>query len=348
MRPLPAAARVPPVYGAAPNLQILGVSIPFFSEPSSDPSSKGRAGEKASSGSVYPLIETRQVGRHTWHQVSTPKGPLWVVGESDGAVYASPTDKPVQILPFQETTGNGWPAFQSRAAAGAGLETVQVPGVRSPLYVAKGTGPAFAEMVRWWDQNIEPVRLLSSYGYRGMASDSSKLSLHSSGTAIDINGCRPSELKDPVAAQAESRDKWIKGQLPKDCTRPYRVQTITDENLRSRIRAKAAELGLKWGGDWGGTSIDEMHFEVQMDPVGFRAFWDKRLAAGPAPVIAPVTTFEKVSDAARSLLPGNEQPKPQLAREMEEYAKFFIPLGVAAAVGALFLLRSSSSQSSYR
>ena len=57
MRPLPAAARVPPVYGAAPNLQILGVSIPFFSEPST----KRGFGEKASSGSVYPLIETRQV-----------------------------------------------------------------------------------------------------------------------------------------------------------------------------------------------------------------------------------------------------------------------------------------------
>lgn len=347
MRPLPAAARVRPVYGAAPNLQILGVSIPFFSEPST----KRGFGEKASSGSVYPLIETRQVEGDTWHQVSTPKGPLWVVGESDGLVYASPTDKPAQILAFQETTSNGWPTFRSYKEAREAMEVVSVPLQRGnrQIYVARGTGPAFAEMARWWDQNVEPVRSLGSHSYRARASDPNKISLHSSGTAIDINGCNPSEIRDnPVAAQAENRAKWIKGELGEACTRPYRVQTITDENLRSRIRAKAAELGLKWGGDWGGPSIDEMHFEVQMDPVGFRAFWDKRLAAGPAPVIAPVTTFEKVSDAARSLLPGNEQPKPQLAREMEEYAKFFIPLGVAAAVGALFLLRSSSSQSSYR
>lgn len=345
MRPLPAAARVLPVYGAAQNVQILGVSIPFFSVPST----KARAGDKASSGSVYPLIETRQVEGDTWYQVSTPKGPLWIVGESDGAVYASLTDKPAQILAFQETTSNGWPAFKSREDAREAMGAVSVPLKmgNKQIYVAKGTGSAFAEMIRWWDQNVEPVRALGSYNYRGRASDASKLSLHSSGTAVDINGCNPSEIKDPVAAQAENRAKWIRGELGASCTRPYRVQTITDEGLRSRIRAKAAELGLKWGGDWGGTSIDEMHFEVQMDPAAFRAFWDRRLAAGPAPVIAPVTTFEKVSDAARSLLPGNEQPKPQLAREMEEYAKFFIPLGIAVAVGAVFLARSSSS-SRYR
>jgi hypothetical protein len=333
MRPLPAAARVSPAYGAAQNVQILGVSIPFFSVPSTK-DSKARAGDKASSGSVYPLIETRQVEGDTWYQVSTPKGPLWIVGESDGAVYASLTDKPAQVLAFQETTSNGWPAFKSREDAREAMGAVSVPLKmgNKQIYVAKGTGSAFAEMIRWWDQNVEPVRLLSSYNYRGMASDRSKLSLHSSGTAIDINGCW----------------RGADGRLVDGCSLPYGERTITDEGLRSRIRAKAEELGLKWGGDWGGTSIDEMHFEVKMDPVGFRAFWDKRLAAGPAPVIAPVTTFEKVSDAARSLLPGNEQPKPQLAREVEEYAKFFIPLGIAVAVGAVFLLRSPSSQSSYR
>ena len=335
MRPLPAAARVSPSrLGSSPTVEILYSAIPFFGEPDV----KTKKPLRANPGSVFQLLESLQAGPDLWYRVSSPKGPLWLVGRSGEYVYAEESSKLPQIKD-QEMTGNGWTAFRkeaSREAAARGdLETVSVPLIRGnqQIFVARGTGPAFAELLQWWDQNVQPVNTVGSYNYRRMASDSSKLSLHSSGTAIDINGCW--------------RDAG--GRLSDGCTLPYREKTIQDEGLRARIREKAAELGLKWGGDWSSKNIDEMHFEVTSDPVAFRAFWAKR--SSTPPVMAPVPEAAKTIDALTSLLPGQQRgalPPTQRAREMEEYAKFFIPLGAAVAVGALFLLRSSASSSSTR
>jgi len=315
LRPLPASSAVS-VLGATPNVMIQSSRIPFFKNPVAD--SANRLSEYANPGSVYTVLESLVSGEDLWHRVSTSGGPRWLVGRSGGLVYALPSGAP----PVEtRTTANGWPAFRSRSEAADAIETVRVPGVNTPLYVARGTGPAFAEMVRWWDLNVEPVQLLGSYVYRPMASNPNNLSLHSSGTAIDINGC----WRQPG------------GGLERGCTLPYRERTIRDESLRSRIRSKAEELGLRWGGDWSGDNIDEMHFEIKMNPSEFRDFWAKKNDSGSVPVIAPVTSVERISDAARSMVPGGVEPKTPLARQVEEYAKFWVPAAAVTAVLGLGL-----------
>jgi len=90
------------------------------------------------------------------------------------------------------------------------------------------------EFMRWWNVTIEPLVVPGCWGHafrdiRG----GGQLSNHASGTAGDVNAPRhPLGAEDTVPA-----DK------------------------RAAISAKAAALGLRWGGDYRGRK-DEMHVEV--------------------------------------------------------------------------------------
>lgn len=96
------------------------------------------------------------------------------------------------------------------------------------------------------------------YNYRPIRGQSSGFSNHASGTAIDLNAPKfPMGARRMTAAQ------------------------------RAECRAIAAEAGcVRWGGDWTGSNVDEMHFEIQGGPAAVSAA-AHRLRRTPAPTPTP-------------------------------------------------------------
>ena len=136
---------------------------------------------------------------------------------------------------------NGWPASPDPSAIGITAVKVPVKNGTATVEVARAVAPIFEHLVKWFDDNIEPVKpgLTFGYNYRPIRGyeDRGVLSNHSSGTAIDIN----------------STDHWL-----------GEVGTFTPEKA-AMLSAKAKALGLRWGGDYTGRK-DEMHFEVDFSP----------------------------------------------------------------------------------
>lgn len=131
------------------------------------------------------------------------------------------------------TSQNGYPASPDRDKIG--VRTFQVPGrpdVEVPLRA--DIAPLILEFMRWWNVTVEPLVVPGCWGYAFREiSGSNALSNHASGTAGDINA-----PKHPIGQV---------GTVPAD--------------KRAAISAKAAALGLRWGGDYNGRK-DEMHVEV--------------------------------------------------------------------------------------
>lgn len=128
---------------------------------------------------------------------------------------------------------NGYPASSDRNAIG--IKTFVVPGYPNvKLPVRADVAPLFLEMAHWWFVNIEQPVIPGCWGYayRTVRAGAS-LSNHASGTAIDLNA-----PFHPLG----------------------RVGTVP-ANKRAAISQKAANLGLRWGGDYTGRK-DEMHFEL--------------------------------------------------------------------------------------
>lgn len=131
---------------------------------------------------------------------------------------------------------NGWPASASPSAID--IITVTLPNGKT-FKAARRAADALQEIAEWWAKNIEPIETIYGYNYREIRGyeGSGTISNHGSGTAIDINA-----TKHPLGAE---------GTVP--------------ASKRALITAKAASLGLKWGGDYRNRK-DEMHFEVILPP----------------------------------------------------------------------------------
>ena len=134
---------------------------------------------------------------------------------------------------------NGWPA--SSSPSDVDIVTVSLPLQRGTkkIQVARKAADALQEIVTWWDANVEPVTELGSYNYREIRGyeGTGTLSNHSSGTAVDINAS-----KHPLGAEG-----------------------TVSAAMQALIIAKAASLGLRWGGEYRNRK-DEMHFEVVLAP----------------------------------------------------------------------------------
>lgn len=132
---------------------------------------------------------------------------------------------------------NGWPASPDPTVID--VVTVSVPlsdGRKLKMNVARSVAPQLVSMVQWWNDHVEPVTTLGSYNFRkirGYENKVGNVSNHGSGTAIDINA------------------DW----------HPLGAYGTVPANLRGAIRAQAASLGLRWGGDFSHRK-DEMHVEV--------------------------------------------------------------------------------------
>ena len=136
-----------------------------------------------------------------------------------------------------ETSYNGYPA--SKDPATIDIKSYLVRGTDRKLKCAESVGPLLAAFAAEFHELIEPIDEGTfddwGYCYRMVRGDATKLSNHSSGTAIDLNATHHALGK---------------------------VGTFPAEKV-PMIRALAKKYGLKWGGDYKNRK-DEMHFEVEV------------------------------------------------------------------------------------
>lgn len=136
-----------------------------------------------------------------------------------------------------ETSYNGWPA--SKDQADIDIQSYLVPGTDRKLRCAAAVAPLLIGFAAEFDKLIEPIDAGTfddwGYAYRMVKGNPTKLSCHSSGTAIDLNA-----TQHPLGKA---------GTFP-----PEKVPMI---------RALAKKYGMKWGGDYK-SRADEMHFEIEL------------------------------------------------------------------------------------
>ena len=137
-----------------------------------------------------------------------------------------------------ETSYNGWPASKDQAEIN--VQSYLVPGTDRKLRCAAAVAPLLIGFAAEFHKLIEPIDAGTfddwGYAYRMVRGNPTKLSCHSSGTAIDLNA-----TKHPLG----------------------KYDTFPAEKV-PMIRALAKKYGLKWGGDFK-TRPDDMHFEVNLN-----------------------------------------------------------------------------------
>jgi len=138
-----------------------------------------------------------------------------------------------------ETSYNGWSASKDQAEIG--IKSYPVPGTTIKLRCAEKVAPLLVGFAAEFHTLIEPIDTggLDDWGYcyRMVRGEATKLSNHSSGTAIDLNATQHALGKVGT---------FEAGKVP-------------------MIRALAKKYGLNWGGDYKNRK-DEMHFEVSLTP----------------------------------------------------------------------------------
>ena len=138
-----------------------------------------------------------------------------------------------------ETSYNGYPASKDPDAIK--IKSYPVKGTDRKLKCAESVGPLLAAFAADFHELIEPIDEGTfddwAYAYRMVRGNPTKLSCHSSGTAIDLNA-----TKHPLG----------------------KAGTFPAEKI-PMLRALAKKYGLKWGGDFK-SRPDDMHFEVNVTP----------------------------------------------------------------------------------
>ena len=134
---------------------------------------------------------------------------------------------------------NGYPA--SKDPDEIRITSYPVRGTSRKLRCAESVGLLLAAFAAEFHELIEPIDEGTfddwGYAYRMVRGNPTKLSCHSSGTAIDLNA-----TKHPLG----------------------KYDTFPAEKV-PMIRALAKKYGLKWGGDFK-TRPDDMHFEISLSP----------------------------------------------------------------------------------
>jgi len=137
-----------------------------------------------------------------------------------------------------EFSANGWPA--SKDPKDLGIKSFEVSGTSIKLRCAEAVAPLLIGLAAEFHALIEPLDVGSlddwGYCYRLIRGETTKLSNHSSGTALDLNAS-----KHPLG-QINTFD-------------PLKVPMI---------RALAHKYGCIWGGDYKHRK-DEMHFEISIN-----------------------------------------------------------------------------------
>jgi hypothetical protein len=143
-----------------------------------------------------------------------------------------------------ESSYNGYPASKDPDAIK--IKSYPVKGTDRKLRCAESVGPLLAAFAAEFHELIEPIDEGTfddwGYAYRMVRGNPTKLSCHSSGTAIDLNA-----TKHPLG----------------------KAGTFPAEKI-PMLRALAKKYGLKWGGDFK-SRPDDMHFEVEVSPAKAKA-----------------------------------------------------------------------------
>ena len=163
-------------------------------------------------------------------------------------------------------TYNGWPLITPQNKER--LQTIKIPGIKSGFTIAKETVPVFYNFIYDFHQSVEDLNSLvpshaimpptyenmlktrslpgkvqgeSSYSYRKVNNrkKSNAWSCHASGTAVDFN----------------STWHWLgyEGSFYK----PGQIE---------QILKLIKYYNLRWGGNFGRSSVDDMHFEIWVSP----------------------------------------------------------------------------------
>jgi len=132
---------------------------------------------------------------------------------------------------------NGWPVLKPGSTL---LKTGTVPGTKIRLTCHKVVLPLMLAVAYDYADWIRPLRAACTGGYNyRMATSGAGWSCHSSGTAIDINWSYEG------AQRASNRPFW---------------RTVTNHKAVEQI--KEIYDVLEWGGDWGPSYWDPMHWQI--------------------------------------------------------------------------------------
>lgn len=205
---------------------------------------------------------------------------------------------------------NSWTVLESY---GGPLVTPEVAGVK---ILGGVLGGDVATVLTWVAEQFHArVDRLGEgcwgYNYRPIRGKSSGFSNHASGTAIDLNAPKfPMGTRRMTAAQ------------------------------RDACRAIAAEAGcVRWGGDWPGSGVDEMHFEIQGGPLAVSVA-AQRLRRAPAPKPpAPTPAPTPEEDFMSALTDAEQRELLTLARMLKVPGHpFGFPEATHNAVGVVINL----------
>ena len=138
-----------------------------------------------------------------------------------------------------EKSGNGWAASKDPVAID--IKQFPVAGTNIKLRCAAGCGAILAAFAAEFHAKVEPIDEGSlddwGYAYRPVRGQTTGLSNHSSGTAIDLNAA-----KHPLGKE-------------NTFTGPQQIV------LKDLVK----KYGLRWGGSYK-TRKDDMHFEIIETP----------------------------------------------------------------------------------
>lgn len=174
---------------------------------------------------------------------------------------------------------NGWPASADRAAIGVDVNFT-VAGVSFPGGVKAGdVSVVLRAIAQHWNDHVERLQAGWCWGhnYRSILG-SNTVSNHGSATAIDCNAPR--------------HPQGIRGTLSVPQVGEVRTALALVQHV------------VRWGGDFGGSSVDEMHFEINADAGAVRHAADiLRGSPTPSPQPSGRATIKQGStgDAVRQL-----------------------------------------------
>lgn len=200
------------------------------------------------------------------------------------------------------TSYNGWPFIGP-----AQLVRALVPGTGN-VRIELRAGEVATVLNAWaalWHKRIRPIDTYRPRDYWGWsATNSHPTSCHLSGTAVDLNAT----------------------------ALPFRRRTMPPDQ-RAEVNRMLGEFRgvVVWGGNWGGTGVDEMHTEISVPPgdprlgqlardlsAGYLGVYDQK----EPPVSEPVY---------KSLVPGSDYAAPlhefirQIDRKIEELHRSTLP-----------------------
>lgn len=140
-----------------------------------------------------------------------------------------------------ERSHNGWPVSPNNSAL-IHITRYRVPRIEPTIYlsVRREVAPILLNVAKSFHRKVDHLGnpRPDDGGYNPRKIPNTDIwSNHASGTAIDLNWSKyPMGVRNMTADQREAC-RWI--------VRHYRV--------------------IRWGGEWSGTGVDEMHFEIAPD-----------------------------------------------------------------------------------